>query len=163
MQHPSIIAVCGAGTCDAHLALIAEDVGRRIAQAGAVLVCGGLGGVMEAACRGAQQAGGLTLGLLPGSEHAAANPAVQIAVPTGLGHARNVVLVQTAHVVIAVGGAYGTLSEIALARKCGRQVVGLHTWDLGADAQGVPHVQAAQTAAEAVALALHILEPRNGP
>ncbi len=154
MQRQPLIAVCGAGHCDAQLAALAEEVGQRIAAAGAVLVCGGLGGVMEAACRGAAMAGGLTIGLLPGTERLAANPWVGIAVPTGMGHARNVLIVQTANVVIAIGGEYGTLSEIALARKCGRRVIGLFTWDIGNDASGHPHVLPTTTPAEAVALAL---------
>ncbi len=149
-----MIAVCGAGVCDAVTAVLAEEVGRRVARAGALLVCGGLGGVMEAACRGATLAGGLTLGLLPGSDRTAANSFVQIAIPTGIGHARNVVIVQTADVVIAVRGEYGTLSEIALARKCGRRVIGLQTWSLGEDAAGQSHVIPANTPAEAVTIAL---------
>lgn len=153
-QQQPVIAVCGAGVCDATIAALAYEVGLRIAQTGAVLVCGGLGGVMEAACQGAAQAGGLTIGLLPGSDRQSANAAVQIAIPTGMGHARNVLIVQTADVVIAVSGAYGTLSEIALARACQRRVIGLQTWDLGDATDGQPHVVAAQTPAEAVALAL---------
>jgi len=149
-----IVAVCGAGMCDAVTAALAEEVGRRIAGAGALLVCGGLGGVMEAACRGATRAGGLTLGLLPGSERSTANPFVRIAIPTGIGHARNVLIVQTADVVIAVRGEYGTLSEIALARACGRRVVGLQTWSLGDDAAGQSHVIPTDTPAEAVTIAL---------
>ena len=149
-----VIAVCGAGVCNAATAALAEEVGRHVAGAGALLVCGGLGGVMEAACRGATQAGGLTLGLLPGSERSAANPFVQIAIPTGMGHARNVLIVQTADVVIAVHGAYGTLSEIALARACGRRVIGLQTWSLGDDAAGQPHVIPTNTPAMAVTIAL---------
>jgi hypothetical protein len=156
-----VIAVCGAGTCDAATSALAEEVGRCIAQAGAVLVCGGLGGVMEAACRGALAAGGLTLGILPGDDPAAANAAVRVAVASGMGQARNVIIVQTAAVVIAVGGAYGTLSEIALARKGGRPVIGLQSWNLGQDAQGHPHVIPAQTPAEAVTLAQQILQPNN--
>ncbi len=159
-RHP-VIAVCGAGTCDAATAALAEEVGRRIAESGAALVCGGLGGVMEAACRGALAAGGLTIGILPGDDPAAANAAVQVPIASGMGHARNVIIVQTAAVVIAVGGAYGTLSEIALARKCGRPVVGLHSWELGQDAQGHPHMIPAKTAAEAVALAQRMLQERS--
>jgi hypothetical protein len=154
-----VIAVCGAGTCDAATAALAEEVGRRIAEAGAALVCGGLGGVMEAACRGALAAGGLTIGILPGDNPAAANAAVRVPVASGMGQARNGIIVQTAAVIIAVGGAYGTLSEIALARKCGRPVIGLHTWDLGQDAQGNPHIIPAQTPAEAVALAQQMIQP----
>jgi hypothetical protein len=154
MKHQPVIAVCGAGACDAHIVALAEEVGRRIAEAGATLVCGGLGGVMEAACRGAVGAGGLTIGILPGLSRAEANPFVQVAIPTNMGHARNVILVQTANVVIAISGEYGTLSEIALARKCGLSVVGLHTWDLGTTARNEPHIIPASTPAEAVAHAL---------
>lgn len=165
-QRPPVIAVCGAGGgCDHQnqMAALAEEVGRRIAEAGALLVCGGLGGVMEAACRGAANAGGSTLGILPGADRSAANPFVRIAVPTGMGHARNVLIVQTADVVIAVGGEYGTLSEIALARKVGRSVVGLHTWDLGSSpTTGHPHVLPAATPSEAVALALRQCSGRQG-
>ncbi len=149
-----IIAVCGAGTCDATLAAQAEAVGRELATAGAVLICGGLGGVMEAACRGAAQAGGLTIGVLPGTSHTAANPWVAVALPTGMGHARNALIVQAAHVVIAIAGAYGTLSEIALARAMGRTVIGLHTWELGSDEHGQAHIHVASDPAAAVQLAL---------
>jgi uncharacterized protein (TIGR00725 family) len=156
VQQP-VIAVCGAGVCDAQLATQAEEVGRRIAQAGALLVCGGLGGVMEAACRGAIAAGGMTLGVLPGTDRRAANPAVRVAVATGMGQGRNLLIVQTADVVIAIGGEYGTLSEIGLARKAGRRVIGLHTWELGHDPDGQPRVIPAQTPAEAVERALREL------
>lgn len=94
------------------------------------MVCGGLGGVMKAACRGAKTAGGLTVGILPGSDRAAANAFVDVAVPTGLGEARNALVVRAADALIAVGGGYGTLSEIALALKAGKRVVGLDSWDI---------------------------------
>jgi uncharacterized protein (TIGR00725 family) len=105
-------------------------VGRLVAERGAVLVCGGLGGTMEAACRGAKGAGGRTVGLLPGVDRSAANPFVDVAIPTGLGEARNAVVVRAADVLIAVGGGYGTLSEIALALRAGKRVIGLGTWDI---------------------------------
>ncbi|HET9224477.1 MAG TPA: TIGR00725 family protein [Roseiflexaceae bacterium] len=149
-----IIAVCGAGRCDAALAAQAEAVGRGIALSGATLVCGGLGGVMQAACHGARLAGGITVGILPGADPRTANPDVLIPITTGMGHARNLIIVQTADVVIAIGGEYGTLSEIALARKVGRAVIGLGTWALGQDAAGQPHVLAVETPEEAVAAAL---------
>jgi uncharacterized protein (TIGR00725 family) len=157
-----IIAVCGAGRCDAALAARAEAVGRGVALAGAVLVCGGLGGVMAAACRGARAAGGLTVGILPGADTRAANPHVLIPIATSMGEARNAMIVHTADVVIAIGGEYGTLSEIALARKIGRTVVGLGTWALGQDAAGQPHVLAAGTPEEAVAAALAHCERKKG-
>jgi uncharacterized protein (TIGR00725 family) len=105
-------------------------VGRLLAEHGAVLVCGGLGGTMEAACRGAKQAGGTTVGLLPGESRSDANRFVDVAIPTGLGEARNALVVRSADVVVAVGGGYGTLSEIALALKIGKRVVGLGTWEI---------------------------------
>jgi uncharacterized protein (TIGR00725 family) len=105
-------------------------VGRLVAERGAVVVCGGLGGAMESACRGAKQAGGLTVGLLPGSDRSEANAFVDVALPTGLGEARNALVVGAADVVIAVGRGYGTLSEIALALKAGKPVVGLDTWNV---------------------------------
>jgi uncharacterized protein (TIGR00725 family) len=105
-------------------------VGRRLAERGAVVVCGGLGGVMEAACRGAKEAGGPTVGILPGTDRAAANAFVDVAIPSGLGEGRNVLVVRAADAVVAVGGGYGTLSEIALALKAGKRVVGLDSWDI---------------------------------
>jgi uncharacterized protein (TIGR00725 family) len=99
-----------------------------LAGRGAVVVCGGLGGVMEAACRGARGEGGTAVGILPGLDRGAANPHVSVAVATGLGEARNALVVRAADALIAVGGAYGTLSEIALALKAGKRVVGLGTW-----------------------------------
>ncbi len=152
-----VIAVCGSGAEDAHLNALAEAVGALVARQGAVLVCGGLGGVMAAACRGAAAAGGLTVGILPTACPDDANTHVAIAIATGMGHARNVAIVQSADVVIAVGGEYGTLSEIALARKAGRPVVGLESWNLGE-----PHLVRASSPAEAVALALR-LATRNQP
>lgn len=129
-----------------------EEVGRRLARAGAVLVCGGRGGMMEAACRGARSAGGLTIGILPGRDRSEANPYVDVAIPTGLGEARNAVVVRAADVVVAVAGGYGTLSEIALALKGGTPVVGVGTWELarrdGPDG-GVVRVESAADAAHA--------------
>jgi uncharacterized protein (TIGR00725 family) len=154
VSHKPIIAVCGAGHCDTALAALAEAIGRRVAEAGATLVCGGLGGVMAAACRGARAAGGMTVGILPGDDIGAANPDVLVPIASGMGEARNVLIVRTADVVIAVGGEYGTLSEIALARKIGRAVIGLQTWDLGCDARGDPHILAFDTPEAAVAAAL---------
>lgn len=126
-----MVAVAGPGRADAELEAQAEHVGHLLAGRGATVVCGGLGGVMEAACRGARRGGGLTVGLLPGTDRAAANPYVDVALPTGMGEARNVLVVRAVDVLIAVGGAYGTLSEIAFALKTGTPVVGLSTWELG--------------------------------
>jgi uncharacterized protein (TIGR00725 family) len=124
------VAVVGPGQPTAEEAATAEEVGRLLGEAGAVVVCGGLGGVMEAVCRGARSAGGLTLGILPGRDRREANAYVEVAVPTGMGEMRNALVVRAADAVIAVGGAYGTLSEIALALRGGTPVVGLGTWEL---------------------------------
>jgi uncharacterized protein (TIGR00725 family) len=121
-------------------------VGRELAARGAVVVCGGLGGVMEAACRGAKAGGGRTVGILPGIDRAAANPFVDTAIPTGLGEARNALVVRAADALIAVGGGYGTLSEIALALKAGKPVVGLDSWDI----EGVVAVAEPEAAVAAV-------------
>jgi uncharacterized protein (TIGR00725 family) len=127
------IAVCGAGTCDEETSRVAEEVGREIGKRGAALVCGGLGGVMEAAARGASEAGALTIGILPGFEKSDANSYIQVPIVTGLSLGRNLVIVRTADAIIALPGAYGTLSEIALALKIGKPVVGINTWELGED------------------------------
>ena len=124
---PMFVAVIGSAHCSAQVAALAEKVGREIARCGAVLVCGGRGGVMAAACRGAKDEGGLTVGILPGVDRAQANPYVDVPIVTGLGEARNAIIVRSADAVIAISGGYGTLSEIGLARKMGRPVVGLET------------------------------------
>jgi uncharacterized protein (TIGR00725 family) len=127
-EPPIYIAVVGSGTADARLEALAEALGREIALAGAVLVCGGLGGVMEAACRGARSAGGRTLGILPGESRDGQNPHLDLSIVTGMGHARNALVARSADAVIALRGGPGTLSEIALAIKMGRPVVGLGAW-----------------------------------
>jgi uncharacterized protein (TIGR00725 family) len=147
-RNQPVVAVCGAGACGPELAARAEEVGRRIAEAGAVLVCGGLGGVMEAAARGAARAGGLTVGILPGDDAGEANPWIQLAVVTEMGHARNAIIVRTADAVVAVGGEYGTLSEIALALKMGKPVVSLSSWEVS------PQVSKAADPEQAVRIAL---------
>ena len=124
------ISVIGARQCDAETYALAEQVGYELARCGAIVVCGGLGGVMEAACKGAKRAGGLTIGILPGKTPREANPYVDLPIVTGLAEARNSIVVRTARAVIAVGGEYGTLSEIAFALKFGIPVIGLHTWQL---------------------------------
>lgn len=148
-DRPLRIAVAGAGAGDPELLEAAEELGRRIAGAEAILICGGLGGVMAAAARGCHLAGGLTIGILPGADAAAANPHIRVPLPTGLGEARNVLVARTADVVIAVGGGWGTLSEVAMARKVGVPVVLLRpelTRGLG--------LTVAESAEEAVQLAL---------
>ena len=148
------VAVVGAGSCDASLSTLAEEVGRHLARRGAVLVCGGLGGVMEAACRGAKSARGLTLGILPSLERSEANRFVDVAIPTGLGEARNALVVRASDALIAVGGEFGTLSEIALALKAGKRVVGLRTWELLRAGRKVEAIVPAADAGQAVDLAL---------
>lgn len=120
---PVRVAVVGAGICGDDLMALAADTGRAIASAGAILVCGGLGGVMEGAARGAADAGGLTVGFLPGTDPRDANPYIRVPLATGMGEGRNLLVARTADVVIAIGGEWGTLSEIALAKKVGLTVI----------------------------------------
>jgi uncharacterized protein (TIGR00725 family) len=151
------VGIIGAGTCSAAEADQAEAVGRLIARRGWVLLCGGLGGVMEAACRGAAQEGGLTVGILPGADAATANPYVRLSLPTGLDYARNVVLVRSSQALIAIAGEYGTLSEIAIGLKLGRPIAALGSWPA---IEGLSQVSSPE---EAVALvARHLGERRGG-
>jgi uncharacterized protein (TIGR00725 family) len=124
------IAVIGLAACDAETREVAKRVGRAIAQAGAILLSGGLGGVMEAASQGAKEAGGLVIGVLPQGERHAGNQYLDVEIVTNLGHARNVLLAHSADALIAVRGGYGTLSEIAIALKLGKPVVGYKTWEI---------------------------------
>jgi uncharacterized protein (TIGR00725 family) len=152
------LAVIGSATCSQEVAALAEAVGREIARAGAILVCGGRGGVMEAACRGAKAQGGTTVGILPGLDRREANPYVDISIATGLGEARNAVVARTADAVVAVSGGFGTLSEIGLALKMGRPVVGLGTWDLYRDGRRTDAMLLAETPAQAVQQALRLAQ-----
>jgi uncharacterized protein (TIGR00725 family) len=154
------VGVVGSGDADDQLTALAEMVGRRLAGAGAIVVCGGLGGVMAAACRGAVSAGGTTVGLLPGTDRAAANPWVTVALPTGLGELRNGLVVRSSDALVAVGGGYGTLSEVALALKTGCPVVGLSTWSPPA-VPGAASVVNCADAAEAVEQALVLARNRQ--
>jgi hypothetical protein len=148
------VAVCGASTPSEDETAAAEEVGRLLARAGAVVVCGGLGGVMDAAARGAAEAGGVAVGLLPGDDRRGASEHLTIALPLGMGEARNAYVVRVSDAVVAVGGEWGTLSEIALAMKMGKRVVGIGTWDLGAAGRGLAPPLTAATPGEAVRLAL---------
>lgn len=130
----------------------AEAAGRRLAELGAVVVTGGRGGVMEAACRGAREAGGHTIGILPGFDRSDANPFVEFSLPTGLGEMRNGLVARAAQAVVAVGGAWGTLAEIAFARAAGTPVFGVGTWELGED--GVVAVGSGAEAAERAVAAI---------
>jgi hypothetical protein len=141
------IAVIGGSRAGEKAVRAAFEVGRLVARAGAVVVCGGLGGVMEAACQGAREEGGLTIGILPGGSPAEANAWVDVPVATGLGYTRNALVVMNADAVIAVDGEYGTLSEIAYGKIHGKKVVGLGTWD-------VKGIETASTPEAAVRLAL---------
>ena len=152
-----IIAVIGGEKPSPEEARLAEEVGRELVKRGATLVCGGLGGVMEAACRGASSEGGLTIGILPGDKAEAANPYVQIPIVTGMGYARNVFIVKSAQAVIAIDGSYGTLSEIAYALDSGIPVIGLNTWALSKNGQPDNSIIPAQNPAEAVNKALNLI------
>jgi uncharacterized protein (TIGR00725 family) len=143
-----MIGVVGAGSCNKEIYEQARKVGRGIAKAGAALVCGGLGGVMEGACRGAYEAGGITVGILPGADRHQANAYVTIPVVTDLGHARNILVVRSSDIVMAVSGGYGTLSEISIALKVGKPVIGLDTWP---NMEAVQHVATPEEALEAMA------------
>jgi uncharacterized protein (TIGR00725 family) len=144
-----IIAVIGGGACTTEEATLAEEAGRLLAERGAIVVCGGLGGVMEAVAKGAKANGGITVGILPGADPRAANAYIDIPLASGLGEMRNFLIVRTAHALIAIGGGVGTLSEIALAQRIGKPVVGLH--DSFGNAVDIPRVE---HAAEAVQWAL---------
>jgi uncharacterized protein (TIGR00725 family) len=141
------VAVIGGNKPDENAKGEAYKVGRLLAEKGAILICGGLGGIMEEAARGAQEMGGLTIGLLPGIHPEEANPFIDVAIATGIGYNRNSMVVLNAEVVIAINGEYGTLSEIAFARIFGKKVIGLKTWE-------IKGVIPAWTAEEAVELAL---------
>lgn len=155
------MAVIGAGGAEegSEAWVLAEEVGRGLAEAGVALVCGGGGGVMEAASRAAAEAGGTVIGIVPGDSPADANRWCSHVVATGIGHARNLAVVSSGEAVIAIGGEWGTLSEIGFARVIGHEVVALRSWELnGRDAMaGGPGVVPAETAAEAVAAALRAL------
>jgi len=156
-----IIAVIGAGEPSKEVAELAEEVGRELGKRGLTMVCGGLGGVMEAACRGAKATGGTTIGVLPGSDPRAANRWVDYPICTGLSHARNVIIVKTGRAAIAVGGAYGTLSEIGHALSEGVPVIGLRTWGLvPGDGRPDSSILVAEDAWEAVEMAVEAAEGR---
>ena len=150
------IAVIGGSECSEETARLAEEVGRELARRGAILVCGGLGGVMAAACQGASAEGGMTIGILPGENRQAANPYVQIPIVTGTGYARNVAVVKSAQAVIAIDGSYGTLSEIGHALQSNIPVIGLNTWLLSQNNQQDNSIIPAQNPVEAVNKALSL-------
>lgn len=146
-----IIGVIGAGRAEESLMRTAEACGRLIALRGAILISGGLGGVMEASAKGAKSSGGITVGILPSDRPDSTNPFIDIPVTTGFGEGRNIIIVRSADGLIAIGGEYGTLSEIAFALKAGKPVVGLHSWD-------IKGIIKADTPEEAVEILFNILE-----
>jgi len=151
------VAVCGPDPASETVAAQAESIGHALARAGAVVVCGGLGGAMEAAAAGAAAEGGVVVGVLPGTDRSAANRHVTVALPTGMGEMRNALIVRAADAVIAVAGEFGTLSEIALALKAGKPVVGLGTWELvRGGGERADEIVRASTPEEAVATALRL-------
>jgi uncharacterized protein (TIGR00725 family) len=155
-KKPIFIAVIGGSEVSPQISLLAEEVGREIARQGAVLVCGGLAGVMEAACKGAREAGGLTIGILPG-EKREANPYVQIPIVSGIGYARNVAVVRSAQAVIAIDGSYGTLTEIGYALQSGIPVIGLETWEIAIDGKTDNSIIRAKNPKEAVDKAMEMI------
>ncbi len=150
----AIIGVVGASRADRAAARDAYEVGRLIARRGAVMICGGLTGVMEAAARGAREEGGLTIGVLPGDDPHQANPYIDIPIVTGIGYARNIIIVRSACAVIAIGGSYGTLSEIAYALNLRVPLIGLGTWDIAKIDKGATAMIMVRTPEEAVEIAM---------
>jgi uncharacterized protein (TIGR00725 family) len=155
-DNKKFIAVIGGSQCSPQEASLAEEVGLELARRGAILVCGGLSGVMGAAGRGANSEGGVTIGILPGESRQTANRYVQIPIVTGIGYARNMAVVKSAQAVIAISGSYGTLSEISHALQSGIPVIGLNTWSLSKDGHQDNAIIPAQNPAEAVVIALKL-------
>ena len=145
-----VVAVIGGATCTVQEGEWAEGVGRELATRGVVVICGGRKGVMEAACRGTKEGGGLTVGVLMGTDREAANPYVDVVIATGIGEARNAIIVRTAQAVVAVGGEYGTLSEIAFALKRNLPVAGLATWEFQRGGKVADAIYRAESPEEAV-------------
>jgi uncharacterized protein (TIGR00725 family) len=155
--------VVGGGDVAPDVSAVAEELGRELARRGAVVVCGGLGGVMEAVCRGARAEGGRTIGILPGDDRRNANAYVEVAVATGMGEGRNLLVVRTADAVIAVDGEFGTLSEIALALRLGKPVVGIDTWEIGRAGLADDPIVRVSTPAQAAEAALVRARPPGEP
>ena len=147
----TLIGVIGAEDASEEERATAERVGREIAKSGLTLVCGAMGGVMEAACRGAKTEGGLTIGIVPGDSKSDSNPYVDIPVVTAMGHARNVIVVRSSSAIIAIGGSYGTLSEIAFALRLEIPIIGIKTWDVSTE------IRKAETPKEAVDMAIELI------
>jgi len=145
-----IVGVLGGATCNENIYNKAFEIGKLIAKENYILICGGRSGVMEAAAKGAKSENGLTIGILPTNSPGDANPYIDIPVVTGIGEARNVIIVKTADILIAINGAYGTLSEIAFGSKLGKKIIGIETWD-------VPGIMNADTPEDAIDLVNKIL------
>jgi uncharacterized protein (TIGR00725 family) len=158
-KREKLIAVIGGSEPSSEEARWAEEVGRELARRGAILICGGLSGVMEAACRGAVSERGLTIGILPGDTPDAANPYVCIPIVTGTGYARNMAVVKSAQAVIAIGGSYGTLSEIAYALQSDIPVIGLNTWAISRNSETDSSIVIVENSIEAVDTALRLATP----
>jgi uncharacterized protein (TIGR00725 family) len=154
VQRPPYVAVCGGSVFEEEAAQLAREVGAALAREGAIVMCGGGGGVMEAVCEGARSEAGMTIGFLPGDKRDEANGFVDIAIPTGLGEMRNMLLVRASDVVIAISGEFGTLSEVAYALRLGIPVVGLNTWELRKNGERSTAIINATSAGEAVNAAL---------
>jgi uncharacterized protein (TIGR00725 family) len=151
------IGVMGPSSCSQGVLEIARSIGRLIASEGAILICGGGTGVMEAAARGAKEVGGVTIGILPGSSASESNPHIDIPIVTGMGNGRNIINVLSSHAIIAVNGAFGTLSEIALAGKCGIPVVALDSWTVSTpEGEAPPEIEKVDSPEAAVAAALRL-------
>jgi uncharacterized protein (TIGR00725 family) len=151
----TIIGVIGTSEASTEEYQTAEEVGREIARRKGILVCGGLGGVMEASCRGAKSEGGLTIGIIPSSSKKEANPYVDIPIVTGISEARNIIVVRSSNAIIAIGGSFGTLSEIAFALKLEIPIIGINTWEVSTN------IKKATTPKEAVDLAFSLARPRT--
>jgi hypothetical protein len=151
----TIIGVIGSSEASSEESKTAEEIGREIARRKGILVCGGLSGVMEAACRGAKSEGGMTIGIIPGFNRSEANPYVDIPIVTGISEARNIIVVRSSNAIIAIGGSFGTLSELAFALKLNIPVIGINTWEVSSN------IKKAKTPKEAVDLAFSLARPRT--
>lgn len=157
MERKLRLGVIGPSQADPQTLVLAEQVGNEIGKRGAILICGGLGGIMEAAARGAKRERGLTIGILPTADASSANPFIDVPIATGLGEARNVIVVRSSDAVIAIAGGYGTLSEIGFALRLGIPLVGLGTWQLRAPDGAVPRIIVASSPSDAVEKALEAI------
>jgi hypothetical protein len=162
-MNAAYVAVIGASNATEWELSAAERVGRLLADAGCVLVCGGLGGVMDVAARGAAAGGGISIGILPGDDRVDASRHLTVAIASGFGEARNAIVARSSDAVVAVGGEFGTLSEIALALKMGKPVIGVGTWELGRDDLATDPIVRAETPEEALAELRRVLPQLGGP